>query len=95
MLFYPLLLTGDRLFSLSALVNISMGPIFFPRETLTGFLATKCDDVLMNDIMAFSKMNNGPGPHPVQVEMHSQAVSLTTPQSLTFNSDLVIFFFLL
>lgn len=69
-----------------------MGPIFFPRETLTGFLATKGDDVLMNDIMAFSKMNNGPGPHPVQVEMHSQAVSLTTPQSLTFNSDLVIFF---
>lgn len=42
--------------------------------------------------MAFSKINNGPGPHPVQVELHSQAVSLMIPQSLTFNSDLVIFF---
>lgn len=52
MQFYPLLLTGDQLVIqfISISEHFHVTNLFFSPETLTGFLATKSDDVLMNEL---------------------------------------------
>lgn len=52
MQFYPLLLTGDHLVIqfISISEHFHVTNLFFSPETLTGFLATKSDDVLMNEL---------------------------------------------